>query len=56
MPLAIGLGLWPNDLIKSYLVIQSVFTYFLIVFVPFFMTDIMMVIKHLRTTKKLKLS
>ena len=53
MPLAIVLGFWPNDLIENDLAIQSVFTYFLIVFVPFFMMDIMMVFKHLRTQQKI---
>ena len=56
MPLVVGLGFWPDKLMEKNLAIQSVFTYFLIVFVLFFMTDIMMAINHLRTIRKLKLS
>lgn len=55
-PLAVGLGFWPDKLIEKDFAIQSVFTYFLIVMVMFFITDFMMVINHLKTIIKLKLS
>jgi len=56
MPLAVGLGFWPNKLMEEDFAIQSIFTYFLIVMALFFVANIMLIINHLKTIEKLKLS
>jgi hypothetical protein len=56
MPLAVGLGFFPDKLMNEDFAIQSVFTYFFITMVMFFVGNIMLLINHLKTIKKFKLS